>query len=147
MKVEMAGSVRSKNASSLGNLRAFVPLGIFIASLILYTSNAFSQSNCRFGPDTCKQGFVWREANPSGSDHVCVQPGVRQQARTDNASASSHRNPNGGPLGADTCLQGYVWRDAFPDDHVCVTPETRSAAASDNALANARKACVAQRID
>jgi len=147
MKVEMAGSVRTKHASSFGKLRAFVPLGIFIATVILSPSSAFSQGNCSSGPDTCKQGFVWREANPSGSDHVCVLPSVRQQARADNASAPSHRNPNGGPFGAETCFQGYVWRDAFPDDHVCVTPETRSGAASDNALANARKACVAQRID
>ncbi len=147
MKAEMASSVRTKDASSFGNLRAFVQLGIFTAIVILFSSSAFSQSDCSYGPDTCKQGFVWREANPSGSDHVCVPPSVRQQARADNASASSRRNPNGGPSGPDTCLQGYVWRDAFPDDHVCVTPETRSAAASANAVANARKACVAQRID
>jgi hypothetical protein len=40
-----------------------------------------------FGPDTCLEGFVWREAVPT--DHVCVTPATRQQARDDNAQASA----------------------------------------------------------
>jgi hypothetical protein len=107
------------------------------------TSTATSppgQGDCTYGPDTCKQGFVWREASPS--DHVCVEPTVRAEARSDNALAPSRRNPMGGPYGPDTCLQGYVWREAFPGDHVCVSGETRSAAAGDNALAATRKACL-----
>jgi beta-lactam-binding protein with PASTA domain len=90
-----------------------------------------------YGPDTCKQGFVWREAAPN--DHVCVLPQVRSQAAADNQQAAARRNPTGGPYGPDTCLQGYVWRDAFPNDHVCVTVDVRSQAASDNAQAASRK--------
>jgi hypothetical protein len=85
--------------------------------------------------DLCLQGFVWREA--STTDHVCVTPAVRQQARADNAEAASRRNP-AGPFGPDTCNQGFVWREAFSNDHVCVTPDVRSEARSDNAAANGR---------
>ena len=90
-----------------------------------------------YGPDTCKQGFVWREAIPS--DHVCVTPQVRAQTAADNQMAPARRSPFGGPYGPDTCLQGYVWRDAFANDHVCVTGQTRAEAAADNAQAAGRK--------
>ena len=98
-----------------------------------------TEANCAFGPDTCVQGFVWREATPS--DHVCVAPAVREQTRGDNAQAAARRNPNGGPFGPDTCLQGFVWREAFSGDHVCVTPQTRAQAAQDNSASRARDAC------
>ena len=39
-----------------------------------------------YGPDTCKQGFVWREAYPG--DHVCVLGSVRTQARDDSSHAA-----------------------------------------------------------
>jgi hypothetical protein len=39
------------------------------------------------GPDTCRAGFVWREARPQ--DHVCVTPETRTQAANDNQAASS----------------------------------------------------------
>jgi hypothetical protein len=90
-----------------------------------------------YGPDTCKQGYVWREAIPS--DHVCVTPATRQQTRDDNSKASARRDPTG-PYGSDTCKQGYVWRDAFPSDHVCVTPATRQQAQYDNSQAAQRRA-------
>lgn len=95
--------------------------------------------DCSYGPGTCIRGYVWREAN--STDHVCVTPEVRQQAKNDNAQAAQHRNPNGGAYGPDTCLQGFVWREAFPGDHVCVTPQTRSQAALDNNAARNRNAC------
>ena len=90
------------------------------------------------GPDTCLQGYVWREAVPG--DHVCVTPETRAQAAQDNSLADSRRSPTGGAYGPDTCLQGYVWREAVPGDHVCVTPETRAQAAQDNSLADSRRA-------
>jgi hypothetical protein len=89
-----------------------------------------------FGPNTCKPGFVWREADDF--DWVCVTPGTRSQTRTDNSLAASRREPGGGPFGPDTCRQGFVWREAFPGDHVCVLPATRSQAAADNAQAQSR---------
>jgi hypothetical protein len=41
--------------------------------------------NQSYGPDTCKHGYVWREATPD--DHVCVTPGTRDQTADDNAHA------------------------------------------------------------
>lgn len=95
--------------------------------------------DCRYGPDTCKQGFVWREARPS--DHVCVTPEIRGQTRADNTQVSARRSPTGGAYGPNTCRQGFVWREAFDGDVVCVTPETRAQAARDNRSAPDRRAC------
>src|SRR5215510_9889012 len=74
--------------------------------------------------DTCKQGFVWREARPS--DHVCVTPQTRAQTAEDNRLAASRIDPNNRAYGPNTCKQGFVWRDAFPGDVVCVTGQTRT---------------------
>lgn len=90
-----------------------------------------------YGPDTCIQGFVWREARPG--DTVCVTPNVRSRTAQENIQAAANKEPNGGPYGPDTCKQGFVWREAYPGDHVCVTPNIRSEAASDNAAAGSRK--------
>jgi len=40
-----------------------------------------------YGPDTCRQGFVWRDAFPG--DNVCVIPASRDRAAADNAAAAS----------------------------------------------------------
>lgn len=87
--------------------------------------------------DTCRQGYVWREA--FAGDHVCVTPETRAQASQDNGQASARREPGGGAYGPDTCVSGFVWREARPTDHVCVTPETREQTARDNAQAAARR--------
>jgi hypothetical protein len=42
-------------------------------------------------PDTCRQGYVGREATPS--DLVCVTPDTRTQAKDDNSQATTRRNP------------------------------------------------------
>ena len=89
-------------------------------------------------PDTCRQGYVWREA--FRGDHVCVTPTVRDRAAYDNSQANARRAPGGGAYGPDTCRQGYVWREARPSDHVCVTPQTRAETAADNRQAPARRA-------
>lgn len=96
-------------------------------------------SNCSYGPATCIQGFVWREAR--GGDTVCVLPSTRQQTQNDNALAASRRSPNGGAYGSDTCRQGYVWREAFSGDTVCVPPATRQQTAFDNRRSAFRLAC------
>jgi hypothetical protein len=90
-----------------------------------------------YGPDTCKQGFVWREAVPG--DRVCVLPATRDETRRDNALAAGRR-AGSGPYGPDTCKQGFVWREAVPGDRVCVLPATRDQARRDNALAAGRRA-------
>jgi len=102
-----------------------------------YEDSVVTDSALPYGPDTCKQGFVWREARPG--DHVCVTPATRSQTAEDNRLAASRRSPNGGPYGPDTCKQGYVWREAFPGDRVCVPPQTRAQAAEDNRLAASRR--------
>jgi hypothetical protein len=100
------------------------------------TSTTATTTTLPYGPDTCKSGFVWREASPT--DHVCVTPDVRQQVMADNAQASSRWIP--GPYGPHTCISGYVWREAFPGDDVCVLPGQRDQAAYDNSQASTRLA-------
>lgn len=87
--------------------------------------------------DTCRQGFVWREAFPG--DHVCVTPRTRDQAAQDNSQADARRQPGGGAYGPNTCRSPYVWREARSGDTVCVTVQTRSDTANDNAQAAARR--------
>jgi hypothetical protein len=114
-----------------------ISLLFFFAILMVSVASSY---DCTYGPDTCKQGYVWREAAPN--DHVCVTPEVREQARIDNSLADQRRSPTGGAFGPNTCSQGYVWRDAFPGDVVCVLPQTRAQAYQDNSQAAQRKACV-----
>jgi hypothetical protein len=78
--------------------------------------------NLPYGPDTCKSGYVWREAIPK--DHVCVTPASRDQAKKDNAARASRVSPTK-TYGPETCTQGYVWREIVPSDRVCVTPQIR----------------------
>ncbi|MFI2434320.1 hypothetical protein [Streptomyces sp. NPDC018693] len=90
-----------------------------------------------FGPDTCRQGYVWREARPG--DRVCVEPWVRDQARADNAQAAARRQPGNGGNGPYACATGYVWREAYRGDVVCVDPRVREQARRDNRLADDRR--------
>jgi hypothetical protein len=91
-------------------------------------------------PDTCAQGYVWREAFPN--DHVCVTPETRSQAAYDNSQATARIDPINKSYGPDTCIQGYVWREAIPSDFVCVIPETRDKTAYDNSQAANRRVIV-----
>jgi hypothetical protein len=116
----------------LAALLAVVPAVFLVASL---AAPAFAAGD--YGPDTCLEGYVWREATPA--DHVCVTGTVRTQTANDNSQAAARRSPTGGAYGPDTCLFGYVWREAVAGDHVCVTGATRSQAASDNSQAAARR--------
>lgn len=83
-----------------------------------------------YGPDTCADGFVWRDAIPG--DHVCVVPGARATAATENASAGAHVDP-AGAYGPNSCIAGYVWREAYTGDVVCVVPPRRTAVTQENA--------------
>lgn len=84
-----------------------------------------------YGPNTCAEGYVWRDADQQ--DYICVAPATRAQAAADNAAASGRH-----VAGSATCKPGYVWREAFPNDQVCVTPATRAEAAADNAANGSR---------
>jgi hypothetical protein len=81
--------------------------------LFLLPTLGIQAQSLHSGPDTCKQGLVWREARPG--DHVCLTSETRTQTADDNRRGLSRRIP-----GEDTCKQGYVWREAFPGDLVCV---------------------------
>ncbi|MCA0155348.1 fibronectin type III domain-containing protein [Tsukamurella sp. M9C] len=96
-----------------------------------------ARPNLPYGPDTCKQGFVWREARTS--DRVCVTPSTRTATAEENRLAASRRQPGGGAYGPNTCRQGFVWREAYAGDVVCVTPASRSRAHADNAAASSRR--------
>lgn len=90
-----------------------------------------------YGPDTCIDGYVWRDGRPG--DHVCVTPAVRDATAQQNADGAVNREPNGGEYGPNTCKQGFVWREAFGGDAVCVTPDVRDQARADNGAAESRK--------
>jgi hypothetical protein len=116
-----------------GIIMKLLPLAIVVALGAVYSTPAAAQ----FGPDTCRQGYVWRETIPS--DHVCVTPSSRTTASQENAQAPSRRNPTG-PSGSNSCISGYVWREAFAGDRVCVTPARRAAVALENRLGPTRRA-------
>lgn len=82
-----------------------------------------------YGPDTCKPGFVWRDAIPG--DHVCVAPARRTAAANENAVAGSRVDPTG-PYGPNSCKSGFVWREAYAGDVVCVTPARRTEVHQEN---------------
>jgi hypothetical protein len=98
----------------------------------------FAVAHTAWAQESCRQGYVWREA--AADDYVCVRPEVRAQAAYDNAQSASRRRAGGGGFGPNTCRTGFVWREAFPGDVVCVTPDTRTRAAKDNAAAAIRTA-------
>jgi hypothetical protein len=89
-----------------------------------------------YGPDTCIQGFVWREAR--GGDTVCVTPDVRSTVAQQNSTPGANKDPNAGS-GPQSCSQGYVWREAFDGDTICVTPAFRQQMLDANATAASRK--------
>ena len=111
-------------------------LMVAVFLLLLLPQSSYSD-DCTYGPDTCIQGFVWREAFTG--DHVCVTPETRSQAAEDNQNAESRKACTDCSYGPDTCIQGFVWREATSGDHVCVTPEVREQAAIDNSLADQRR--------
>lgn len=82
-----------------------------------------------YGPDTCIDGFVWRDAIPG--DHVCVTPDRRTLAANENATAGLRVDPTGA-YGPNSCMAGFVWREAYVGDVVCVTPDRRSQVYQEN---------------
>lgn len=87
-----------------------------------------------YGPNTCANGYVWREAD--SRDWVCVTGAVRVQTKADNA-AKALRWVNGA-YGPHTCVVPYAWRGAFPRDDVCVLGDVKNQVAADNAAAGSR---------
>ncbi|MDT5093507.1 MAG: hypothetical protein QOH60_2870 [Mycobacterium sp.] len=88
-----------------------------------------------YGPDTCIQGYVWRNARDG--DTVCVTPATRDLIAKENANPKANKDPNGA-YGPESCKQGFVWREAFDGDSICVTPNERAQTLADNAAAQSR---------
>jgi hypothetical protein len=88
-----------------------------------------------YGPDTCKQGYVWREA--FDGDHVCVTPEIRTEAAADNATAESRKAANtsvsgGSNSGGKASASGYrvelPLNTPFRSDTVTYTIQSATAA-------------------
>ena len=81
-------------------------------------------------PETCAEGFVWREAMPE--DKVCVTRRRREAVASANASGSRMR----------TCPSGQVHRLAASrpgdSDILCVSPAERALVREENAAAYSR---------
>ena len=112
------------------SLAAAITLAMTLGAAVPVTS-AYAD-DFAFGPDTCRTGYVWREAQPF--DHVCVRPASRTRPAQENLAALSRIDP-AGAYGPFSCIVGYVWREAYPGDAVCVTPARRTAVARENAEA------------
>jgi hypothetical protein len=87
-------------------------------------------------PNTCKSGFVWRQAR--AEDLVCVTAEARDRTAQENTDAPT-RVDAAGAYGPNSCVAGYVWREAFPGDLVCVTPDIRDLVAEENQLGSTRR--------
>jgi hypothetical protein len=125
-------------AHSIAEHSKLVPVSVvLLAALGAAGSSAIAVADpLPYGPDTCIQGYVWREAQPS--DHVCVTPPIRDATAAQNAAAAQKVEPGGGASGPATCKQNFVWRNAYDGDVVCVTVGVRDQAAQDNAAAQSR---------
>ena len=55
-----------------------------------------------YGADTCRSGYVWREA--VRGDRVCVTPRTRSQAAYGNSQASARRQSGSVPIDVGTNL-------------------------------------------
>lgn len=92
------------------------------AAAIAGSPAAWADPSLPYGPNTCVQGLVWREAR--AGDAVCVRPDDRTRTAQENANAAGRVDPKGA-YGPQSCRQGFVWRQAFDGDTACVTPDTR----------------------
>lgn len=124
-------SIEIRRAASL-----FLPVSGVLALAVSAVPASAVAEPLPYGPDTCIQGYVWREARPG--DTVCVLPAVRDRTATENAHPASNKDPLAGS-GPQSCSQGYVWREAFDGDTICVTPAERADTLADNAAAQSRK--------
>lgn len=123
----------------MANYKRIAPLLVAMTAIAVASSGTVlaAPPDLPYGPDTCLQGFVWREARTG--DTVCVTPDVRARTLQENSTPTLNREPNGGAYGPDTCLQGFVWREAFDGDTICVTPAERTQTKADNAAAASRR--------
>lgn len=128
----MATNLSKYSSLAALSMTMFATLGGIVSQ-----ATAAADPDLPYGPDTCKQGYVWRGA--VDWDHVCVTPDVRDQTAEENRLADQRHEPTtAGPFQDYPCKQGFVWREAVIPDWVCVTPESRQRARDDNAAAESR---------
>ncbi|MEE1751006.1 hypothetical protein PUR26_00415, partial [Streptomyces sp. SP18CS02] len=60
-----------------------------VARRVMHSPATEAAPNDTSQSDTCKSGYVWREA--TAGDRVCERPSVRTQAWNDNAQAADRR--------------------------------------------------------
>ena len=118
--------------SSFSKIIIALSLAVPAATSFAPTAFAFGA----YGPDTCRQGFVWREAY--AGDHTCVRPSERTRTTIDNRQASDRVSATDRTYGDATCRQGYVWRESYVGDTTCVTPAERARVKAENAKAPGR---------
>ncbi|WP_457646470.1 SH3 domain-containing protein [Profundibacter sp.] len=127
---EAGGSTGGRSGSD--DAAAAAIIGAIIGGVIAGNSSSPAPAPAPalpYGPDTCKPGYVWRDAIPG--DHVCVRPARRSKAAHENSIAGSRVNPTGS-YGPNTCKSGFVWREAYSGDVVCVTPARREQVRREN---------------
>ena len=123
-------------ATTAKRWKALARLTVMVAALAAVALPAPAMADpddLPYGPDTCIQGLVWREAR--SGDTVCVTPEFRSRTAAENANPAANKEPLGGTYGPETCKQGFVWREAFDGDTICVTPDIRAANLEANAAA------------
>jgi hypothetical protein len=78
----------------MASFKRIAPLLVAMTALAVASSGTVlaDPGDLPYGPDTCIQGFVWREA--FDGDTICVTPGERADTKADNAAAASRRQVN-----------------------------------------------------
>ncbi|KAF8073059.1 hypothetical protein HT031_000720 [Scenedesmus sp. PABB004] len=92
-----------------------------------------------YGPNTCKPGFVWRQAD--AFDYVCVLPESRAAVWQANSNRWLSFDPAATPkseYGEFMCRVGLVWRGAFFYDLTCVDASVRTAVTEENSKSEER---------
>jgi hypothetical protein len=143
-RVKGGGETQVKTKSTSFTIKNTKPGGTYSIKVQACESHFLARSTCTQWQeksfttaainDTCKQGYVWREA--TNTDRVCVTPAVRAETWKENADRSTMDTPD--RSGNFRCKQGYVFRKADAKDEVCVTPASRDRAAEDNRQAGER---------
>lgn len=125
-----APSGGSGSSSAAGDAAAAAILGAIVGGILSNSpSTPLPEPELAYGPDTCKSGYVWRDAIPG--DHVCVRPSRRTAAANENSIAGSRVDPDGA-YGPNSCRSGFVWREAYTGDVVCVTGARRTQVRNEN---------------
>ena len=76
--MKLTGPTREQVGTAATRLALLIAGLLLAMSGFVVTASAASAPVGPYGPDTCVQGYVWRETIPD--DHVCVHPDTRTQA-------------------------------------------------------------------